>query len=50
MWLGEIDAKLDKLNKDMSVEIAMLKVKSGLWGAMAGVIPAALILIYQLLR
>ena len=52
-------SELDRLNTvtgntntvvvEMSKEIAMLKVKSGLWGAAAGVLPVAVLLIVQYL-
>lgn len=31
---------------DLKVEIAMLKVKAGLWGAAAGAVPGALAVLY----
>ena len=43
---GRMDSKIDKL----AVDMAMLKVKSGVWGAIAGIIPAALVIIYLLLK
>ena len=48
---NETDHKaiMDELNK-IRVEIATLKVKSGVWGAVAGLIPAALFLLFLLLR
>lgn len=39
--------KQDEISK-IKVEVAMLKVKSGLWGAAAGFIPAAVIVALQL--
>jgi len=39
-----------KLIQSMRVEIAMLKVKSGIWGLLAGAIPATLALIYTFLK
>ncbi len=35
---------------NIKVEIAKLKVKSGIWGAIAGAIPATVILIFWLLK
>ncbi len=35
---------------NIKVEIAKLKVKSGIWGAIAGAIPATVILILLLLK
>lgn len=53
-------AQLEELSKDVkeiqaaqarqNVEIAMLRVKSGLWGATAGLIPFALYVAYALLN
>ena len=40
---------MDKLNK-IQVEIAMLKVKSGVWGAIAGAIPVIIAFIFYLLK
>lgn len=52
-------AKLDELGEDIKeiqkeqvrqrVDIAMLKVKSGMWGAAAGLIPFGLYIAYALL-
>ena len=33
----------------LRVEVAMLKIKAGVWGALAGFVPAALLLFGQLL-
>lgn len=39
--LGELDAKIDRLRTDeiskLKVDVAMLQVKSGMWGALGGV-------------
>jgi hypothetical protein len=52
-------AKLDELSSDIkeiqatqgrqSIDIAMLKVKAGVWGAAAGLVPFALYAAYALL-
>ena len=34
----------------LKVEVAMLKVKSGLWGAAAGFLPASLLVAFQLMQ
>lgn len=51
--IRELDGKLDKLLQEaipsLRIEIAMLKVKSGIWGALAGFLPAALMLLAQFL-
>jgi hypothetical protein len=46
--LGEDIKAMQKEQSRQSVEIAMLKVKSGLWGAVAGLIPFALYVAYAL--
>ena len=47
--LGEVidkfDGKLDKIN----VAIAVLRVKSGIWGAIAGLIPAIIYSLYAVI-
>lgn len=35
--------------RNLQIEVAMLKVKSGLWGAAAGFVPAALFVAYELI-
>lgn len=35
---------------ELKVEIAMLKIKSGLWGAAAGLLPAGLLVAYEILK
>ena len=59
-WSKYVLKELERLNKcyqdieadlqDIKVEIAMLKVKSGIWGAIAGAIPAIGALVYVLMR
>lgn len=39
-WLASLDSKLD----DLRVDMAMLRVKSGLWGAAAGLAAVAVML------
>jgi hypothetical protein len=53
-------AELERLNKNVKeveksqqkiqIEIAMLKVKSGVWGAIAGAIPATVVAIYIIIK
>lgn len=38
---ASLDEKVDKTN----IEIAKLKIKSGVWGAIAGLIPVVIVLI-----
>lgn len=53
-----MDEKLDKvrtedlpgLRVEVAREVAALKVKAGLWGAVAGAIPAITMLVLMLLR
>jgi len=48
--VGSCYESLDKKIDTLMVEVAMLKVKAGVWGAIAGAIPAVMILTYFLLR
>ena len=48
--LNECYEKLDESIQGMKIDLAMLKVKSGIWGAIAGFVPSAAALIYILLR
>jgi len=59
-WSRHVLKELDRLNgcqgkiekdiKKISVDIATLKVKAGVWGAIAGLIPSVLALIYLLTK
>jgi hypothetical protein len=42
--------ELEKKVQDTQVEIAMLKVKAGVWGLIAGLIPSVFALIYIYLK
>lgn len=46
---GEIQ-KLQKDVGDLNVEVGKLTVKAGVWGAIGGIIPAAIALAYVLLK
>jgi len=59
--LDDHSNSLEDLNKEvksiritdvpnLQVEIAMLKIKAGIWGAVAGAIPAALAVVYVWLQ
>jgi len=51
--LGELEKNMSKIYEaitELKVEIAMLKVKSGVWGLLGGLIPAAIAIIYILLK
>lgn len=49
-----MDDKIDKIKDDyiqpLHVEIAMLKVKSGMWGLVGGSIPIILIVLIEMLK
>jgi hypothetical protein len=49
--IESLDRKIDGLKDEqisqLKVEIAMLKVKSGVWGLIGGLIPVAVILIVE---
>lgn len=48
-----ITKKIDCLDSKLSqarIDIATLKVKAGVWGAIAGIIPASIMIIYWLIR
>ena len=46
---GSLISEVDQKITDLRVEIAMLKVKSGVWGAAAGLVSVMVFLLYQLL-
>ena len=46
---GSLISEVDQKISDLRVEIAMLKVKSGVWGAAAGLVSVMVFLLYQLL-
>jgi len=51
--LKRLNGNMDKMNADIteiSKEISALKVKSGVWGFIAGAIPAILALVILLIR
>ena len=51
--LAEHGSKIDKVSAEINrlhVEIATLKVKSGVWGAVAGALPAAIAIAWTILR
>ena len=59
-WGKHVLKELDRLNEcyegaiktaqENKVEIAMLKVKSGAWGFLAGLLPAIGVLIYYIVK
>ena len=46
---GDHESMSDKLDK-IAVEIAMLKVKSGLWGTIGGLVSAAVFLLVNYMK
>jgi hypothetical protein len=50
--IEDLDSKIDRFRGDdiasLKVEVAMLKVKAGMWGALAGAVPAAIAIIWGL--
>jgi len=47
------DTRMDTMNDGLAgirVEIATLRVKAGVWGAVAGMIPGAVILMWSLVK
>lgn len=50
--LKRLDTSLEEVHKELhgiSLDLAMLKVKAGIWGAIAGLIPAVLALAMSML-
>jgi len=51
-WRKHVLIELERNHKaieDMTKEIAMLKVKSGAWGAIAGMVPAGIAIVIALM-
>ena len=51
--LEDLGSKFDKMQEDITTmreEVASLKVKSGIWGAIAGLIPTVILLVYFLAK
>jgi hypothetical protein len=50
----DFDDKIERMKEDhitpLKVEIAMLKVKSGMWGLVGGAIPVILMVLIELLK
>lgn len=47
--LEQINSQMHKQMSDLQVEIATLKVKSGVWGLMGGLIPVLVLVVLELL-
>jgi len=43
--LNEAQESLNKDVKNISIDIATLKVKAGVWGVLGGLVPAAIVII-----
>jgi len=41
---------IKKTQNEHSVDLAMLKVRAGIWGLLGGAVPAALMLVYWMLK
>lgn len=59
--LDQLDKKVEQLGDDihamqredinsLKIEVAMLKVKAGIWGAAAGLLPAALFVGFEIMK
>lgn len=46
--LSNFKAESAKQISDLKVEVGMLKVKAGVWGALGGIVPAAISIIYMM--
>lgn len=46
----ELSDKFDRGAREITAEIATLKVKSGVWGFMAGAVPTTLAIVYAMVR
>lgn len=59
-WSVHVRAELERMSKgqecimqkinDLRIQVAMLKVKSGVWGAVGAMIPIALLLLIQYVK
>ncbi len=45
--LNEVQEKIDTKLQKVTIDIAMLKVKSGVWGMMGGLIPIIIVLVIE---
>jgi hypothetical protein len=52
--IAELDTKFDSLKDDqiskLKIEIAMLKVKSGVWGSIGGLIPVVIFFAVEIFK
>ena len=48
--LNDCYEEQQKVMQQIQVEIAMLKVKSSVWGGIAGLIPSSALLIYYMIK
>lgn len=49
-WLQESHEKLQEEVTQVRIEIAKLKVQSGVWGLIAGAIPVAILIVLLIVR
>jgi hypothetical protein len=48
--LNECYEKIREGQQKLATDVAMLKVKSGIWGLIAGIIPSGIAIIYTIIR
>lgn len=49
-WLKDAQEETNKRLEAMATDIALLRLKSGVWGLLGGFIPAAVLVIYQFVK
>lgn len=52
--IGAVQSRINELQHaeigELRTEVALLKLKAGVWGAMAGMVPAGVLILYQLVQ
>ncbi len=48
--LGDVVIEFNKKLDEINVAIGVLKMKSGIWGAIAGLIPTSIVIIYLIFK
>ena len=48
--LGDVVIDFNKKLDEINIAIGVLKMKSGIWGAIAGLIPASIVILYLILK
>lgn len=50
--IGGVQARINEIQSaeigDLKTEVALLKLKAGVWGALAGMLPASVLILYQI--